>query len=90
ATYRDAVMGFEVRTDSNIEKIEKPADISGKKIIVGSGTNQEAFLLDWIAQNEKAGFDPGEAVYYDDTAASSLALSSGRADVSIQPYAFAK
>jgi len=90
ATYRDAVMGFEVRADSDIETIEKPADISGKKIIVGSGTNQEAFLLDWIAQNEKAGIAPGEAVYYDDAAASSLALSSGRADVSIQPYAYAK
>lgn len=90
ATYRDAVMAFEVQVDSDIETIDEPADISGKKVIVGSGTNQEAFLLDWIAQNEKAGIDPGEAVFYDDAAASSLALRSGRADVSIQPYAYAK
>jgi len=89
ATYRDAVMGFIVAEGSDIQEISKPEDISGLKVIVGSGTNQEAYLLDWIAQNEKAGIDPGEPVYYEDQAAGQLALSSGRADVSIQPYSLA-
>jgi len=89
ATYRDAVMGFIVAKGSEVTEISKPADISGLKIIVGSGTNQEAYLLDWIAQNEAAGIDPGEPVYYEDQAAGQLALSSGRADASIQPYSLA-
>ena len=90
ATYRDAVMGFIVAGSSDVQKIEEPADISGLRVIVGSGTNQERFLLDWIAQNEAAGIDPGEPVYYEDAAAGNLALVSGRADVSIQPYSQAK
>ena len=90
ATYRDAVMGFIVADGSDVKEISEPADVSGLKVIVGSGTNQEKFLLDWIAQNEKAGLPPGEAVYYEDAAAGLLALTSGRADASIQPYSLAK
>ncbi|UOQ56818.1 transporter substrate-binding domain-containing protein [Leucobacter allii] len=89
ATYRDAVMAFTVAAGSEITEIAEPADVSGLKVIVGSGTNQEAYLLDWFAQNEQAGIDPGEAVYYEDTAAGLLALTSGRADVSILPYSLA-
>ena len=90
ATYRDAVMGFVVADGGEVSEISEPADISGLKVIVGSGTNQEKFLLDWIAQNEEAGIPPGEAVYYEDAAAGLLALTSGRADASIQPYSLAK
>ncbi|RGE20772.1 transporter substrate-binding domain-containing protein [Leucobacter sp. wl10] len=90
ATYRDAIMGFTVADDSAVRKISKPKDISGLRVIVGSGTNQEKFLLDWIAQNEEAGIPSGEAVYYEDSAAGLLALTSGRADASIQPYSLAK
>ncbi|WP_125099424.1 transporter substrate-binding domain-containing protein [Leucobacter chromiireducens] len=90
ATYRDAVMGFSVASSSEISEISEPKDVSGLRVIVGSGTNQEKFLLDWFAQNEAAGIAPGEAVYYEDSAAGSLALSSGRADVSIDPHALAK
>ncbi len=89
ATYRDAVMAFTVAEDSEVTEIAEPADVSGIKVIVGSGTNQEQYLLDWFAQNEEAGIDPGEAVYYDDSAAGLLALTSGRADASIEPYALA-
>lgn len=90
ATYRDAVMGFIVAEGSDVDEISEPEDVSGLKVIVGSGTNQEKFLLDWIAQNEEAGIPPGEAVYYEDAAAGLLALTSGRADASIQPYSLAK
>lgn len=86
ATYRDAVMGFVVAADSEIETVDEAADISGLRVIVGSGTNQEQHLLDWIAENEEAGIDPGEPVYYEDSAAGLLALKSGRADAFIMPY----
>lgn len=89
ATYRDAVMGFSVATGSDITEISEPKDVSGLRVIVGSGTNQEKFLLDWFAQNEAAGIDPGEPVYFEDAAAGSLALTSGRADVSIDPHSLA-
>jgi len=90
ATYRDAVMGFIVADGSDVQEISKPEDVSGLRVVVGSGTNQEKFLLDWFAQNEEAGIPPGEAVYYDDNAAGLLALTSGRVDASIQPYSAAK
>ncbi|MBO2990852.1 ABC transporter substrate-binding protein [Leucobacter tardus] len=86
ATYRDAVMGFVVAADSEIDEVDDAADISGQRVIVGSGTNQEQYLLDWIAENEAAGLDPGEPVYYEDSAAGLLALKSGRADAFIMPY----
>ena len=89
ASYRDAVMGFSVAAGSDITEIAEPADVSGLRVIVGSGTNQEKFLLDWFAQNEAAGLPPGEPVYYEDSAAGSLALASGRADASIDPHALA-
>ncbi|WP_217134109.1 transporter substrate-binding domain-containing protein [Leucobacter chinensis] len=89
ATYRDAVMAFSVTASSDITEISEPKDVSGLRVIVGSGTNQEKFLLDWFAQNEAAGIEPGEAVYYEDSAAGALALGSGRADVSIDPHALA-
>ncbi|KKI22284.1 amino acid ABC transporter substrate-binding protein [Leucobacter sp. Ag1] len=90
ATYRDAVMGFVVADGSAVKRITEPKDVSGLKVVVGSGTNQEKFLLDWIAQNRKAGLPPGEAVYFDDFAAGQLALKSGRVDASILPYSLAK
>ena len=89
ATYRDAVMAFSVADGSDVTEIAEPADVSGLKVVVGSGTNQEEYLLDWFAQNERAGIDPGEPVYYDDAAAGLLAVTSGRADASIEPYAMA-
>ncbi|MBP1327055.1 polar amino acid transport system substrate-binding protein [Leucobacter exalbidus] len=89
ATYRDAIMGFVVGSGSDVQEISKPEDVSGLKVVVGSGTNQEAYLLDWFAQNEAAGIAPGEAVYYDDQAAGLMAITSGRADASILPYSLA-
>ena len=45
ASYREDLLGFYVQADSDIESIEEAADISGLKIAVGSGTNQEQVLL---------------------------------------------
>ena len=85
ATHRNDVIAFQVEADSDIESITEAEDVSGLQVVVGSGTNQEKILLDWFAQNEKNGLEPGEAVYYDDNAAAQLALTSGRVDAIFGP-----
>ncbi|MFT4228802.1 MAG: ABC transporter substrate-binding protein [Microbacterium sp.] len=87
ASYRQDVLGFYVKSDSSITKIEDADDISGLKIIVGSGTNQEKILLTWNETLQKEGKAPAELQYFDDTAAANLALQSGRADANFGPNA---
>ncbi|WP_080791749.1 ABC transporter substrate-binding protein [Corynebacterium pacaense] len=87
ATYRVDLLGFYVAADSDIEKIESAEDISGLKIVVGSGTNQEEVLLRWNEELEEQGKQPAELVYYDDQAAGQLALQSGRVDATFGPNA---
>ncbi|WOF23172.1 ABC transporter substrate-binding protein [Microbacterium betulae] len=89
ASYRVDLLGFAVRADSDIESIEEAADISGLTIQVGSGTNQEQVLLTWNEELEAAGSEPAELVYYDDNAAATLALQSGRIDATFGPNATA-
>ncbi|GAA5201645.1 ABC transporter substrate-binding protein [Microbacterium jejuense] len=89
ASYREDLLGFYVKSDSDIDSISEAADISGLKIIVGSGTNQEQVLLRWNEELEAAGEAPAELVYYDDTAAATLAIQSGRADATFGPNATA-
>lgn len=87
ATYRQDVLGFYVKADSAIESITEADDISGLKIIVGSGTNQEKVLLAWNDELAAAGKAPAELQYFDDTAAATLAIQSGRADANFGPNA---
>ncbi len=87
ATYREDVLGFYVRNDSDITSITQAKDVAGLSIIVGSGTNQEKILLDWDAQNQAAGLAPVDFQYYDDQAAATLALQSGRVDATFAPNA---
>lgn len=89
ASYRVDQLGFSVKSDSTITNIASADDISGLKIIVGSGTNQEKILLAWNAELEKKGKAPAELVYYDDNAAATLAVQSGRADATFGPNATA-
>jgi polar amino acid transport system substrate-binding protein len=89
ASYRQDLLGFYVRSDSAIEKIERADDISGLKVVVGSGTNQEKVLLSWNAELTAAGKAPAELNYYDDNAAATLALQSGRVDATFGPNATA-
>lgn len=89
ASYREDLLGFYVKSDSDIESISEAADISGLKIVVGSGTNQEQVLLRWNEELEADGKDPAELQYFDDTAAATLAIQSGRADASFGPNATA-
>lgn len=85
SSYRADVLGFYVRTDSPIQEINEPKDIAGLKVITGAGTNQEKIILEWDRLNQEAGLAPIEVQYYDDFAASTLAIQSGRADVEFNP-----
>ena len=85
STYRQDVLGFYVRNDSPIQSITEPKDIAGLKVITGAGTNQEKIILEWDRLNVEAGLAPVEIQYYDDSAASQLAIQSGRADVNFNP-----
>ncbi len=87
STYRQGVHGFFVKSDSPVTSIKEPKDAAGLRIIVGAGTNQERILVKWSEENVAAGLKPIELQYYDDEAASLLALRSGRADVIVQPHA---
>lgn len=85
SSYRQDVLGFYVRNDSPIQSITEPKDIAGLKVITGAGTNQEKIILEWDRLNREAGLAPIEVQYYDDSAASTLAIQSGRADVEFNP-----
>jgi polar amino acid transport system substrate-binding protein len=87
STYRQGLHGFFVKSDSKIVSIKEPKDAAGLRIIVGAGTNQERILLKWSDEDVLAGLKPIELQYYDDDAASLLALQSNRADVIVQPHA---
>ncbi len=85
STYRKGVHGFYVKADSPITAITEPSDIAGLRVITASGTNQERITLEWDRLNREAGLAPVEIQYYDDDAASDLAIASGRADVELNP-----
>ena len=89
ASYREDKLGFYAKADSSVTKVESAPDVAGKRVIVGSGTNQEAILLRWDEENKKNGLKPVEFQYYDDDSASQLAIQSGRADVTFGPNATA-
>ena len=85
ATYRQDTLGFYVKSTSKIDKIESAPDIAGKRIIVGSGTNQEAILLQWDKENQAKGLPAMQPLYVTDDAAATLAVQSGRADATFGP-----
>ncbi|MFE4198635.1 ABC transporter substrate-binding protein [Paenarthrobacter sp. NPDC056912] len=89
ATYRNDLLGFYAKSDSDIGEIKEAKDVAGKRIVVGSGTNQEAILVRWDEENKKNGLKPVDFQYYDDDSASQLALQSGRADLTFGPNASA-
>ncbi len=87
ASYREDKLGFYAKADSPVAKVQSAPDVAGKKVIVGSGTNQEAILLAWDKENVAKGLAPVDFQYYDDDSASTLALQSGRADLTFGPNA---
>ncbi len=89
ATYRADTLAFSVKADSKISAIRRREDVAGKRIIVGSGTNQERILLSWDEKNRAQGLAPVQPIYLNDDASATLALLSGRADASFGPQAMA-
>lgn len=53
ATYRVDSLAFSVKSTSAVQAINSAKDLAGKKVIVGSGTNQERILLGWNEENKK-------------------------------------
>jgi polar amino acid transport system substrate-binding protein len=85
ATYRVDELAFEVKKDSNISSITKPADVAGLTVSVESGTNQEKVLLEWAAANKKAGLKGTKTVYYKNSSDFELSLQSGKTDAYFGP-----
>ena len=84
ATYRLDSLAVEVKKDSGIT-FDGPKDIAGLTIGVGSGTNQEALLVQWNEENIAAGLEPAEILYYQNATDYYLALGSGRIDAYVGP-----
>lgn len=89
ATYRQDLLGFYVKSDSAITEISEAKDVAGLRIVVGSGTNQEKILQGWDEENTANGLKAVEFQYFDDDAAATLAVQSGRADATFGPNATA-
>ncbi|WMJ68945.1 ABC transporter substrate-binding protein [Stenotrophomonas sp. 24(2023)] len=87
SSYRFDLLGIYTRTDGPIQKIEKPADVAGLKVVLGASTNQDQILRQWDRQNIAAGLKPVEYQYFDDAVVGRLAVITGRADVSFEPNA---
>ncbi len=87
SSYRYDLLGIYTRTDGPVQKIEKPADVAGLKVVVGASTNQDQILRQWDQQNIAAGLKPVEYQYFDDAVVGRLAVITGRADVSFEPNA---
>ncbi|MFZ4831819.1 ABC transporter substrate-binding protein [Rouxiella sp. Mn2063] len=85
ATYRHADLAFYVKSTSKITSINSAPEVAGKRIIVGSGTNQEAVLLSWDKENKAKGLPPVQFQYVTDEAAATLSLQSGRSDATFGP-----
>lgn len=81
ATYRVDSTAFSVKSTSDIVAVNGPADLAGRKVIVGSGTNQERILLGWNEDNRAAGRPQAQPVYLTDDASGNLYIQSGRADI---------
>ena len=89
ATYRADSLAFSVKSSSAIPAIRSAQDLSGRKVIVGSGTNQERILLRWNEENRAAGRPLAQPIYLTDDASGNLYIQSGRADVVFGPQSVA-
>ncbi|MGW5105273.1 ABC transporter substrate-binding protein [Nocardia sp. NPDC004123] len=84
ATYRKDNIALEVPKDSTWTYQDRKS-LAGKKIGVGSGTNQEQLLVAWNDRNVAEGLPGLELAYYQQPADYYLALSSGRIDGYVGP-----
>ena len=88
SSYRVDNLGFLAQAGSKL-RITEPEDVAGLTVAVGSGTNQEKILLAWDQQNRAKGLKPVDVQYFQNDGDTTLALQSGRIDVSFGPNATA-
>ncbi|MCQ8186855.1 ABC transporter substrate-binding protein [Streptomyces rugosispiralis] len=84
ATYRKDAQAFEAKKGATW-RVTGPKDVAGRTIAVPTGTSEEKALLDWSAQNVKAGRKAVNVKYYQDESACYLALQSGQIDAYLHP-----
>ncbi|WP_410813966.1 ABC transporter substrate-binding protein [Micromonospora sp. 067-2] len=84
ATYRLDNLAFEAKKGA-AWKVTGPKDVAGKRIAVGSGTNQEKILVEWSAEAKRQGLAPVDIKYYQTNQATYLALGSGQIDAYLGP-----
>ncbi|GAA2648012.1 ABC transporter substrate-binding protein [Paractinoplanes durhamensis] len=84
ATYRKDDLAFETKKGSGL-KVTGPKDVSGKKVAVSSGTNQEKILVEWSKQDVANGLPAVDIKYYQTNQATYLALGSGQIDAYLGP-----
>ncbi|MFC3981139.1 ABC transporter substrate-binding protein [Streptosporangium jomthongense] len=85
ATYRVDQLAWQTAKNSPITSIKQPSDIAGRRVAVGSGTNQEKILVDWDTQNQKAGLKPAQIQNYQKYVDALLSLKSGRIEAYFGP-----
>ncbi|MFC9994715.1 ABC transporter substrate-binding protein [Nocardia sp. NPDC127526] len=84
ATYRLDTIALEVPKDSPWTYTDRKS-LAGKRIGVGSGTNQEQLLLKWNEENVAEGLPKIDLAYFQQTTDYYLALSSNRLDGFLGP-----
>ncbi|MGF6883590.1 polar amino acid transport system substrate-binding protein [Nocardia sp. GAS34] len=84
ATYRLDNLALEVPKDSTWRYADRKS-LAGRRIGVGSGTNQEQLLVQWDQQNRAEGLPKIDIAYYQKTADYYLALASHRLDGMLGP-----
>jgi polar amino acid transport system substrate-binding protein len=84
ATYRLDNLAFEVKKGAGW-KVTGPKDVAGRKVAVGTGTNQEKILVEWSKQDVADGLEPVDIKYYQTNQATYLALGSGQIDAYFGP-----
>lgn len=84
ATYRTDTVALQVHKDSDLVYTDRTS-LSGKRIGIGAGTNQEQLLVQWNEQNVAEGLAPIDIAYYQQSTDYYLALASRRIDGYIGP-----
>ncbi|MCM6778620.1 ABC transporter substrate-binding protein [Nocardia sp. CDC159] len=84
ATYRLDNIALEVPEDADWTYKDRTS-LAGKRIAVGSGTNQEQLLVQWNERNVAEGLPPIDIAYFQQTTDYYLALSSHRIDGYLGP-----
>ncbi|GAA5058756.1 ABC transporter substrate-binding protein [Nocardia callitridis] len=84
ATYRKDTVALELPNDSDLDFKDRTS-LAGKRIGVGTGTNQEQLLVEWNQQNAAEGLAPIDIAYFQQTSDYYLALASHRLDGYLGP-----